>query len=79
VFPAVLGLAGARFADRSGAVFGVLFTVALAGGITIPWLSGLLAEASSLRWVFVVVAVNFCVIAGLNAAAQRAGGATTAP
>ncbi len=78
VFPIVLGLAGARFAERSGTVFGVLFTVALAGGIIIPWLAGLLAEATSLRWVFVVVAVNFCAVAVLNAAARRAGGATTA-
>lgn len=72
VFPTVLGMAAARFAERSGTVFGVLFTVALAGGITIPWLSGLLAEATSLRWVFVVVALNFGAILALNAAARRA-------
>lgn len=73
VFPTVLGIAGARFAERSGTVFGVLFTVALSGGMTIPWLAGLLADRTSLRWVFVAVAVNFCVIAALNAAARRAG------
>jgi fucose permease len=72
VFPTALGIAGARFAERSGTVFGVLFTIALAGGITVPWLSGLLAEATSLRWVFVVVAVNFCAIVVLNLAARRA-------
>lgn len=65
IFPTVLSLAGARFPDHSGTVFGILFTVALSGGMTIPWLAGHLAESIGLRVVFVLGAVNFGVMAAL--------------
>jgi fucose permease len=71
IFPTVLGVAGGAFRDHSGVVFGILFTVALTGGMTMPWLAGLLAEASGLRPVFVLVAINFAVIAVLNRTAQK--------
>ncbi|MGE5813413.1 MAG: MFS transporter [Acidobacteriota bacterium] len=65
VFPSVLGFAGARFSEHSGTVFGILFTIALCGGMTIPWAAGWLAEAFGLRWVFVFAAVNFAAVGGL--------------
>ena len=65
IFPSVLGITGAKFRDHSGTVFGVLFTIALCGGMTIPWLGGHLADAAGLRWVFVLAAVNFGAIAAL--------------
>ena len=71
VFPTVLGIAGARFPEHSGTVFGILFTVALTGGMTMPWLAGNLAARAGLRVVFVLVAVNFAAIALLNAVARR--------
>jgi fucose permease len=67
----VLGLAGARFPAHSGTVFGILFTVALAGGMTIPWMAGHLADAAGLRWVFVLAAINFVAVALLNIIARR--------
>lgn len=71
IFPTVLGIAGGAFRDHSGVVFGILFTVALTGGMTMPWLAGQLAEASGLRSVFVLVAINFAIIAVLNRVAER--------
>lgn len=71
VFPTVLGIAGARFPEHSGTVFGILFTVALTGGMTMPWLAGNLAAWAGLRVVFVLVAANFATIALLNAVARR--------
>jgi fucose permease len=71
IFPSVLGITGARFRDHSGTVFGVLFTIALSGGMTIPWLGGHLADAAGLRWVFVLAAVNFGVIAALMLPVRR--------
>jgi fucose permease len=71
IFPTVLGIAGGAFRDHSGVVFGILFTVALTGGMTMPWLAGQLAEASGLRSVFVLVAINFAIIAMLNRVAGR--------
>ena len=74
IFPSVLGITGAKFREHAGTVFGVLFTIALCGGMTIPWLAGHLADAAGLRWVFVLGAVNFAAIAGLVLAARRLNG-----
>lgn len=71
IFPTVLGIAGARFPEHSGTVFGLLFTVALTGGMTMPWLAGHLAAWAGLRLVFVLVAANFAAVAVLNAVARR--------
>lgn len=71
IFPSVLGLTGARFREHSGTVFGILFTIALCGGMTIPWVAGHLAEAAGLRWVFVLASANFGVIAVLSLVARR--------
>jgi fucose permease len=72
IFPTVLGIAGAAFRDHSGTVFGILFTVALTGGMTMPWLAGHLAAGFGLRAVFMLAAVNFAAIATLASLAWRA-------
>jgi fucose permease len=71
IFPSVLGLTGARFREHSGTVFGILFTIALCGGMTIPWFAGHLAEAAGLRSVFVFASANFVAIAALGVVARR--------
>lgn len=71
IFPTVLGIAGTQFKEHSGTVFGILFMVALTGGMLMPWLSGQIAAAYGLRWVFGLAALNFAAIAALNAAAHR--------
>ena len=71
IYPSVLGIAGTRFREHSGTVFGILFTIALAGGMTMPWFAGQLAESASMRWVFALVAVNFSAIAVLAAVVKQ--------
>lgn len=71
IFPTVLGMAGGAFAAHSGTVFGILFTVALTGGMTMPWIAGHLAEAAGLRAVFVMGGVSFLVIAAFNRVVRR--------
>ncbi|HEX2311330.1 MAG TPA: hypothetical protein VHH91_11495, partial [Vicinamibacterales bacterium] len=71
IFPTVLGLAAAAFPNHSGTVFGILFTVALTGGMTMPWLAGQLAAAAGLRAVFVLAAGGFLAVAALGAVARR--------
>ena len=56
VFPTTLAIAGARYEAHSGTVFGILFAVALAGGISLPWTAGHIGGAVGLQWVFVLVA-----------------------
>ncbi|HWB95833.1 MAG TPA: MFS transporter [Bryobacteraceae bacterium] len=62
VYPAVLGIAGARFQSHSGTVFGILFTVALSGGMILPWSAGRIGGALGLRWAFGMIAASFAVI-----------------
>ncbi len=71
IFPTVLGLASGRFREQSGAVFGLLFTIALSGGMTMPWVAGRLADVAGIRWVFALAAAGFTLVAIFGAAARR--------
>lgn len=71
VFPSALGAIGAPFGEHSGTVFGILFTAALCGGMTIPWFAGHLAEAVGLRWVFGLAAANSVAVAAAMITARR--------
>jgi len=71
IYPTALGVAGARFESHSGTVFGMLFAVALSGGMILPWTAGQIGGAAGLRWVFLVIAASFVAIAGLSVLAAR--------
>lgn len=79
VFPSVLGFAGARFHEHSGTVFGILFTIALCGGMTIPWVAGWLAEHFGLRTVFGFAAANAFVVAAMMVVARHLASRAGAP
>ncbi len=72
IYPTVLGLAGARFAERSGTVFGILFAIALVGGMSMPWAVGQIAQAHSLRAGFALSAAGAVAIAALQIVIARA-------
>ncbi|HEV2446351.1 MAG TPA: MFS transporter, partial [Candidatus Sulfopaludibacter sp.] len=55
VYPAVLGIAGARFETHSGTAFGILFTVALTGGMIVPWSAAHVAGAFGMRSAFALI------------------------
>jgi MFS family permease len=61
IYPTVLGVTGAEYKDRSGAVFGILFTLALAGGMLLPWITGRFAAAAGLRAALWIVVAGFAV------------------
>ena len=66
IFPAVLGVAGSRFPAHSGTVFGVLFTMALSGGMTLPWVTGQAAAAWGLRPALGLVVLQFLAVLALQ-------------
>ena len=66
IFPAVLGVAAARFPAHSGSVFGILFTMALAGGMTLPWVTGQAAAAWGLRPALGLVVLQFLAVFALQ-------------
>jgi MFS transporter, FHS family, glucose/mannose:H+ symporter len=54
-FPVILGLIGDRYAHLSGTAFSVAFTMALTGGMLLPYATGVLGESYGLRTSFLVV------------------------
>jgi MFS transporter, FHS family, glucose/mannose:H+ symporter len=70
IFPTVLGLAGSSYATHSGTVFGILIGLALAGGMTLPWLAGKLAEGRGIRTGLFLVVLNALAIFGLQLLAE---------
>jgi fucose permease len=79
IFPTVLGLAGADFQEHSGTVFGILFAIALTGGMSMPWAGGYLAQTVGLSWVFFLAAANFVGIALMNEVSRRARASSRRP
>jgi fucose permease len=62
IYPTVLGLAGSRFEEYSGTVFGLLFAIALTGGMTLPWAVGQIAQTRNLRLALSLPALNALMI-----------------
>lgn len=66
IYPAALAIAGARFRSHSGTVFGVLLAIALAGGMSVPWVAGHIAAAAGLRSMFGVVMAAYAIMIVLS-------------
>lgn len=71
IYPTSLGIAGDRFRSHSGTVFGILFAIALVGGMTFPLVAGQLGATAGLRWVFGMIAAAFAAILGLSRVARH--------
>jgi fucose permease len=69
IFPTTLAIAGDRYPQRAGTVFGLLFSIALIGGMTFPWLSGQVSQHVSVRAGMMVPALGAVGIIALSVAA----------
>ncbi len=68
VYPTTLAIAGDRYQRFAGTVFGLLFSIGLAGGMVFPWAMGHLAERLGLRpvmWLPLGSATMICVLAAI--------------
>lgn len=54
IFPTALGMAGDRFPEQTGTVFGAIMAVALAGGTAGPKIAGWIASSSDVRRVLLI-------------------------
>ena len=54
-FPVILSFVAERYAALSGTAFSVVLVMALAGGMTLPYVTGLLSGAHGLRLSFLIV------------------------
>lgn len=62
IFPTTLGMAGSRFEACSGTVFGILFGIALSGGMTLPWAVGQISARQGLHAGLSLVIANSLMI-----------------
>jgi fucose permease len=72
MFPTVLGFVGTRFATLSGTAFSAAITMALIGGMTFPYLAGVLGERFGMRGSFLIVPVALLIQAILLGVLFRA-------
>jgi MFS transporter, FHS family, glucose/mannose:H+ symporter len=66
VFPTTLAIAGDAYRKMAGTVFGLLFAIALIGGMSFPWGVGHISQAWGVRYGMVVPllgATGICVLA----------------
>jgi len=71
IFPTTLAIAGEAFSELTGTAFSVIFMIALAGGMTAPWLAGKVANASGLRSGLFIPVVGCAMIILLQLAIMR--------
>jgi MFS transporter, FHS family, glucose/mannose:H+ symporter len=67
VFPTALAIAGDTYRKMTGTVFGLLFAIALMGGMSFPWAVGQISQGLGVRYGMVVPlagAAGICVLAG---------------
>jgi fucose permease len=73
IFPTTLAVAGDRYSN-TGTVFGLLFAIALVGGMTFPWMVGQVSEKFGVRIGMIVPlagAIGICVLAAVLTAQER--------
>jgi fucose permease len=63
VYPATLAMAADRYEQRAGTVFGLLFSIALVGGMLFPWGVGHISQSVGVRTGMVLPLVGGAVIA----------------
>jgi MFS transporter, FHS family, glucose/mannose:H+ symporter len=74
VFPTALAIAGDRYRKLSGTVFGLIFGIALLGGMSFPWTVGQFSQAWGVRYGMIVPLVGaavICVLAWKILSARR--------
>jgi fucose permease len=79
VFPTTLAIAGDRYSQRAGTVFGLMFSIALIGGMMFPWAVGQISQEVSVRAGMIVPAVGAIGIVGLSLAVFFGKRESTAP
>ncbi len=76
IYPTTLAMAGDRYPRFSGTVFGVLFSIALLGGIAFPWGLGHVSDAFGLRAGIVLPLVGAAMICVMIGTIRRRAGRT---
>jgi MFS transporter, FHS family, glucose/mannose:H+ symporter len=76
VFPTALAIAGDTYRKMTGTVFGLLFAIALVGGMSFPWAVGQISQGLGVRYGMVVPlagAAGICVLAAMVLWTEKRG------
>jgi FHS family glucose/mannose:H+ symporter-like MFS transporter len=76
IFPTALAIAGDTYRKMTGTVFGLLFAIALLGGMSFPWAVGQISQRLGVRYGMVLPlagAAGICASAGRILWSQRRG------
>lgn len=68
IFPTTLAIAGDHYSQRAGTVFGLLFSIALIGGMGFPWAVGQVSQRVSVHAGMIVPSLGAVGISVLSAA-----------
>ena len=68
IFPTTLAIAGDRYSERAATVFGLLFSIALIGGMMFPWAVGQVSQRVSVRAGMIVPGLGAVGIVSLSVA-----------
>jgi fucose permease len=68
IFPTTLAIAGDHYSQRAGTVFGLLFSIALIGGMMFPWAVGQVSQRISVHAGMIVPSIGAVGISLLSAA-----------
>jgi MFS transporter, FHS family, glucose/mannose:H+ symporter len=82
IFPTTLAIAGDHYSERAGTVFGLLFSIALIGGMLLPWAVGQVSQQFGLRLGMLVPglgAVGITVLAIVFMLRERLAGQSPEP
>jgi len=66
VFPTALAIAGDQYRKFAGTIFGLLFGIALLGGMSFPWLVGHLSQSWGVRYGMIVPLAGAALICALS-------------
>lgn len=70
-FPVILGFVGDRHPQLSGTAFSLVIVMALVGGMTLPYVTGVLGDRYGLRGSFLIVPVALVLMATLLGVVSR--------
>lgn len=62
VFPILLGYIGDIYPELSGTAFSIVLTIALVGGMIIPYVIGMLGNSFGLRYTFAIIPISLTVM-----------------
>lgn len=81
IFPTALAIAGDRYSAVAGTVFGLLFSIALVGGMTFPWVVGQVSQQFTVRVGMIVPlfgAFGICCASAILARQSRSASVSAA-